>query len=428
MKKERIFFKSLLRFLLPAVILQAAPAVSAAVFNREPLIISGESGTNLHDELLLLYRHLASIYHLVPRRSPVTLEIVLSPAIPAAAPEIKTDGGHWIAAINNDPVLFAGSTALRRRVFTAMLFAAAGIDIPVNRGLSPLPPAAFLGLDAIINGWHGPERWVRGNRRLNVLRALLEAKSLPETAQWLPEAAETPEYLSPAAYVWSRELARAAVESGSRLFFTRKRLAGYLTPEGGRDMDFITAAAGGTTNAAVKFRQQMVRLAWSEFNPRPAGVTLQELADWRLRTIDELDKEGKPTGKSSKMDIAAVIPLLHQRPDALKIISAAADSLQFLANGDSRDFKAAASATALQIMSLKDDGYPERSDSLLSRIDHLAAITRQRFILGQFLDKVAAENTPLSITHDIRFKTAGCKPQIISTEAAGFLDKIAAAF
>lgn len=426
MKKDGIFFK-----IFTALLLTAAAVVPAAATGneyRQPFTVSGEGEDLRSGELLRLYRHLNSLYHLNPRRSPVSLEVVLSPAVPADAPEIRCAGTKWTAAINNDPAIFASSAVLRQRLYSIMLMAASGTGAGTGRTPSTLPAVTFLGIDSIINGWQGPERWVRGNRRLNVIRALLGAKRLPETAKWLPEAAETPGDLSPAAYIWCSELARVALESGGRNLFNRRRLAGYLTPGGRNDLEFINGLAGGGEAADRKLYFQAVRLAWSEYNPRPGELTLQELALWRQRPVEELGADGKPTGKTGTMDIAALFPLLRSRPDARRLISEAAASLLNLAGGDSREFKAAATRTAQMIMALEQQEYPENPEEVLQHIARLAEITRSRIALGKILDAAASEHTPLAVSCGLRLQTVRTTPQVASQAVSRYLDRAAENF
>ena len=328
-----------MRKIFAIILLSAAAALGAA----EPEF-AGEAAPGVAEALGAEARELAGFFRASWNASPVKLTVMFSPAVPEDAAEVQRSGAGYVLMLNGSQLIGSRSFALRRKVRSVLLVAAAGIAPPSGESAA-LPPWLAAALDHWLKARHGEERLLVGNVRFPVLKALAEAETAPDFAA---VRRVDPADLDPAARAWFEEFSRGVLISGGRkvasveyLRFCAAR-SGPHPPVAEDDVAFV-APRGGKRDLSRAFE----KLAWHNLSPRPARYTLKKFAELRKVKLPELDADGKPVaGKFEECDLTEIGEKLSGRPDAVELAGELRRRIFNFAAGDSRRVRNAIIALA----------------------------------------------------------------------------------
>ena len=401
-KSRRILFLFALTLALTAVPARGAPP---------PITVTGEGAEQLAPLFRTLHLRLASIFRLPVRRAPASLEVALSPAVPAESPEYRVLApDRRLIVFHNSGEFFSLPVAARRRLYGAILLA----QLPNSEGGSPdfLPDWVVLGLDQMLVSREGPERWVRGNRLLPALRGISGLGKAPSFAA-LPQIAEPADELDPAAAAWCGEMARCRFALMGRSFFNPRDLGDHLRGAFRFPDDF----------PQPEFMEQAAHLAWNDFYPRPAALSIATFAPLRTVEYPELDQAGKPTGNKLRCELAELGEALREHPDRKEILSRTAAAWNRAARGDSREVRLAAAKLATAILTLPERKRSAPDRQIVNGLREVDELLRRRSELEELLRREAERHTPLSESFRCRFISVRRDPRIASPEIKALLDR-----
>ncbi|MGF0037112.1 hypothetical protein [Victivallis vadensis] len=342
-------------------------AAASSIFTADQVeLIPDRVGSDANDtveELKMLDRQLCALLRVGNRRSPILCRIAFSDKVPEGEVLLKSAKNIWTIEFNDRTPEWQRSFSMRGRILGWLL--AAKLN---NRSLAAWPerfPAwVVAGIDARIEGSRTAERFLRRNRQLPLLRALLACGKFPDFQQTMQM---NPAELSESGLVWYRELCRVLVDSAST----------SSTPVDNAFLDYLVLTAAGTAEPEHVFRSTLGRLwlsaaersplpgkletegwkelgadakiqryleysaeqlAWHEFSPRPAELTQKQLDEILQADLPELDANGEPTGRRLRVDYAELPELVIQRPDAYQLLRDESLRLRSIVEGNGLDF------------------------------------------------------------------------------------------
>ena len=309
-------------FLLPLVLVLAG---------AEPEF-SGEADPATVEALRDEARKLAMFFRTPWSRTGVKLAVVFSPAVPATSAEVQKIGDGYVLMLCGAPGDSRYDFALRSKLFSVLLAAAAGAAPRTGRDASLLPPWLVAALEHRLRAGKHEERLLAGNRRTPVLRALAEAGKIPAPAAVL---GADPRNFDPGARAWMEELSRVLFALGGREAASAKFIktcAAHAAAKGAA-ADVPFPKGDGRNN----FPDALRRVAWHLLSPRPARWALKTFAEVRKVKLPVLDEAGKPVpDKFEECDLAEIGDKLKDRPDAPQIAGGLKKRIFDFAAGDSR--------------------------------------------------------------------------------------------
>jgi len=383
MKKPSIFLLFAVSVLLPF------PAFPAADF---PLSVTGEEADALRPQLRAVYLRLARLFRLTPRRAAATLEIALSPAVPANAPEYRVlDAERRLIVCNPADGFFSLPASARRRIYGAMLLTL----LPDHEKTPPdfLPGWLSLGIDQMLASRESSERWVRGNRLLPVLRGVAGSGKNPPFAA-LEKLAADPDEPGAAAAEWIGEMARCRIELMEKEFFQPHALEAFVRKRGGIPGNFTEK----------ELAEKLRRLAWNDLQPRPSELARAALKPLEEVEYPETDADGKPTGKTLRCRLPLLGEALREHPQREAILSRAADGYIRASRGDAREVRRAAERVARAVRMLRSGGGASEREISAALDDLERRLARQRE-LEELLRREAERRASLADDFRFRFRT-----------------------
>lgn len=365
------------------------PALAGA-----PPTMSGEADPEVTEKLGNEAAALASLFRSPWRNARSALGIVFSPAVPELSAEVVPTPDGRVLMLNGSPGRWDSDFGLRRKVYSALLMAAAGV--PAARGeCRALPPWVVAAATRRLAAQHGEERLLGGNFRAPVLRALLESGKLPPAR--IVQAAD-PEQFTPATLAWTEELAAALFLAGGKRLASAEYLrrcgenAAKKRPSVAADLVWMPRTP---EQLEARFADFARRMAWHELDPRPARWALKRLEELRRIKLPELDESGKPVpDKFIECDVLELSERLKGRPDAAAQASAAHQRFFEFCTGDSRRVKTAG-ALFTDLVGYADKPPLWYSSKLKRALDRLYAELRRREKLGRFLDEADLRYAPV---------------------------------
>ena len=294
-------------FLLPLV---------NALAGAEPEF-SGEADPATIDALRTEARMLASIFRTPWSRSGVKLAVVFSPAVPANSAEVQKSDDGFVLMLCGSRGDGRYDFAFRRKLFSVLLAAAAGVPPTVGED-AMLPPWLIAALEHRLLSIKHEERLLAGNRRGQVLRALAEAGRCPAAATVL---GADPRNFDPGALAWMEELSRALLALGGRQVTSAEYIKTCAEHAAAADQPVAAPFPGGDGGELQnRFAAALRNFAWHTLSPRPARWAMKTFAELRKVKLPVLDETGKPAaGKFEECDLVEIGEKLRDRPDAAQI-------------------------------------------------------------------------------------------------------------
>lgn len=403
MKKPPIF----LRFAALTAALLTLPASGVEI----PLRVTGEGAEERMAQLQTVYLRLIRLFRLAPRHPAATLEIALSPAVPADSPEYRVlDSSRHLIVCNLPGDFFSIPASARRRIYGAMLLTL--LPNPKNRPPDFLPGWFSLGLDRTLVSRENTERWVRANRLLPVLRGLAGYGRNPSFAA-LGTLAENPSEPDPAAAAWIGEMARCRFALMKKHFFNSVDLGKFLRGDGGIPDRFTEAECA-----------EMLRtLAWNDMHPRPGELAAAAFAPLAVVNYPEVDADGKPTGKILQCKLELLGAALRGHPDRGTIMNRTADDYIRISRVDARRIRRAAEQIAFAVKELagRDNGSDGPDRKISDALRELGKRIAEQQALDLLLNRTDEENTSLADACRFRFQTVRRPSRLAPPEVEDFL-------
>ncbi len=347
-------------FLILPLLLPAA-ALHAAVTTADGLEIVADradaSAGATVEALRKLDRQLANLFRFNARRSPVRCRIILSEQVPAGTLDIRIAGNERELSFNDRDGSWRNRFALRRRLIGALLAAKAGAPPPENPDY--LPGWLVSGIDARLEASAGPELYLRQNRQLPVLRALLDAGKFPRFRE---QVMNDPDRFPAAARRWFNELARVMLDLAAlRSSVADNALGDYVLLSARSDANpeqafnatlgriFLAAAEtfplperndpaswkakspDDRIQLALEYYARL--LAWNEFSPRPAASVRSDFAAMRTFKAPLLRQDGKPGDGKEELRLEDLPRLLRTRSDHAALRTRVQNSLRAMDYG-----------------------------------------------------------------------------------------------
>lgn len=375
------------RLLLLGLLLLPAMKLGADVTTADGVVIvpdrADASAAATVEALRRLDRQLANLFRFHAHRSPIQCRVVLSDRIAPGAVELQFRGNAWEAVFNDRDGSWLESFPLRRRLIGFLLLAKAGGPQPKNPDF--LPGWLVSGIDARLKAAAGPELYLRNNRQLPLLRALLTEGRFPRFRE---QVANAPDRFPPAARRWLEELSRvmldlAALQSSP----VDNALGDYvlLSARGDATADqafdatvgrlFLSAAEtlpiserrnpetwkslSSDERIQLALEHFAGRLAWHEYAPRPAQTIRKEFAQIEIFRLPRLDRMGNPVEGEDESRIEDVPALLHSRPDHAELRKRLGEALRAMNYGLSPELRAPLARLHEEINALPGPDAPE---------------------------------------------------------------------
>lgn len=422
-----MFFRELARILLIALSIAALSAAGATATTGDGVAIdmdrsSSESLETL-DELRALDHQVAALFRTGGRKLPRQCRIVVSDALPKGELQAEFKPQEWILAFNDRDGDWLEDFALRRRLTGLLLLA------KIPRAEPPadpdyLPGWISAGIDARLKGARQSESLMRRNRRLPVLRALLESGNFPEFRKL---RLLDPRLLPSAALAWYGELGRVMLELGyTRSNAADNALLDYCIlsahPAGVENQNFqstlgrvflagalreaLPERIGAETWAKLDddgkieriLQDHARRLAFNDFLPQPVPLAAAAFATLNQVPIPELGANAAPTGKTLEAPLAEFPQRILDRPDAAELQRALRQKILLLREGNDIGFRQLLDnlADAAMRLPLRKDAAsgetPAPDARFRQAIDRIRADLERRARIERFLDAVELEN------------------------------------
>lgn len=259
-----------------------------------------------------------------------------------------------------------------------------------------LPTWVFHGLRQRLYAEKAEERFMRGNRSLPSLSALLETGQLPDFRHFFEL---NPRRFSAAEEFLYAQIARGLLESAVQ----RRRLTAYLRAAARSDEPAARRqlwpgpgdAAGQTAESGLQsgLTDEIAAVVWNDFTPRPAERSLRDFSELRGRfSLPEFDESGEATGRELFCTLDQLPELLKQRPDAPELRIKLLRNLTGFLRDDSRDLKAESLKFGVLISRLGSDD--DAAAAFRERLDAVEAGLRRRAAIEQLLTDTEFECTP----------------------------------
>lgn len=393
--------------------------LACALSGAEPEF-TGEADPAAVEALRTEARMLASVFRTPWSRTGVKLTAVFSPAVPANSAEVQKSGGGYVLMLCGVPGGGEYDFGFRRRVFSALLAAAAGAAPATGKDAARLPAWLAAALEHRLRAGKYEGRLLANNRRAPVLRALAEAEKIPAARGVL---AADPGGFDPGARAWMEELARALFFLGGRKVASREFL----------NLCFAHAAPAkvpfpGENDKAFqdRFAVALRRFAWHTLSPRPARWAVKKFAEVRRVKLPVLDETGKPVpGKFEECDLVEIGDKLRDRPDAALHAGALKRRIFNFAAGDSRQVRTA--VIALAELAGTADRPPFRYRAKLEQaVEKVLAGMRRRERIDACMAEAEFRYAPVRRAFRVRLESNGFYDRgdsLLSTEARKWLDR-----
>ena len=270
-------------------------------------------------------------------------------------------------------------------LFSALLLSSGALAL--NDGAEhALPLWLCAGFVEKINAYQKAERYLHGLNVIPVAEAMYAQNFSPD----LKNLPDLPPPVSQEAWNWYCQYARLLLEEA----IDRKLLPAY----GAR---ILQTANYNKEN--VSLHKQLFfssgkprvipteKILWNIYHPEPADLKynqLEKILQWEL---PELDKTGKPTGKSQKISLLTLHDHLQNRPDAAEQRKAAAVSIQKFRYGCSTQEVKILENLYFLLYNFPRD-LPETTAQLEKNISLLKETLKNRTALENFLLEAELKN------------------------------------
>ncbi len=450
--------KKYLTALLSAAVfsLSAASFFTADQVELIPDRIGGDAADTI-EELKMLDRQLCALLRVGNRRSPILCRIAFSEKIPAGEVQLKSAKNIWTIEFNDRTPDWKTSFAMRGRIL-AWLLAAKLNNRPLAANPERFPAWIVAGIDARMTGSRTAERFLRRNRQLPLLRALLAYGKFPDFLQTMQLK---PAVLTASGQAWYRELCRVLVDSAFSC----------STPVDNAFLDYLLLTAAGTADPEHVFRSTLGRLwlsaaersplprrletagwkdlsddakiqryleysaeqlAWHDFSPRPAKFTRKQIDEILKADLPELDGNGNPTGRRLRVDYAELPDLVVQRPDAYQLLRDESLRLRSIAEGNGLDFGRQLRDLDLKLLALpitrREPHDPAPAEEFRHALRTLRESVVRRAGIEQYLEEFErAAESPFRL-YESRIQEASTPDDFLIERARKFLERTEALY
>ena len=454
-----MFFRELAPILLIALLAAALPAAGATATTGDGVAIdmdrsSSESLETLA-ELRELDRQVAALFRVGGRKLPLQCRIVVSGALPKGELKAEFKPREWTLSFNDRDGDWLEDSALRRRLTGLLLLA------KVPRAEPPadpdyLPGWISAGIDARLKGARQSESLMRRNRRLPVLRALLESGNFPEFRKLRLLDLRL---LPPAALAWYGELGRVMLELGhTRSNAADNALLDYCIlsarPAGVENQNFQSTLgrvflAGALREAQPErsgtetwskldddgkieriLQDHARRLAFNDFLPQPVPLAAAAFGTLSPVAVPELDVKGAPTGKTLETPLAEFPQRILDRPDAAELQRALRQKILLLREGNDVGFRQLLDNLADAVMRLPlrkgaaSGETPAPDARFRQALDRIPADLERRAKIERLLDAVELENRVPAEFYADAIREANRPSPVLTGREREFLDRV----
>ena len=355
--------------------------------------------------------------------------------------EFAAENGDW----KNDQ-------SFREQLFGVLLLS----KLPEARpdAVARMPGWIVAGFDEQRRGQNGPERLLRRNRQLPVIRTLLELGRFPDfRVMTRLDGGQLPEAARP----WYAELSRLLLETVLELSTPADNaLLDYAVlrtrPEVS-EQEAFDATVGRVLLAAAarkfpteknsgcsedELRQKYLESAassfgWHEYSPRPNRLARAAFEKNAAVTIPELAPDGTPSEATRTIDLAELPALLAEgRPDGAQLRTETVRGLQtlFAGNDSAHNRRLTRLITALEALPVIREEQP----TSIPAANFLSALRdmRRYFILREALEQSFEREAFSALPPGERYRTRmreAVRPSPLLTEAEQrFLDQTEARY
>ena len=454
-----MFFRELAPIFLIALFAFAMPAAEAATSIGDGVSVdmdrsSSESLRTL-DELRALDRQITTLFRVGGRKLPLQCRIVVTGGLPKGELQVEYKPEEWILSFNDRDGDWLEDFALRRRLTGLLLLS------KIPRAAPPanpdyLPGWISAGIDSRLAGARTSESLMRRNRRMPVLRALLEAGTFPEFRKM---RLLDPRLLPPAALDWYGELGRVMLELGTvQSDAVDNALLDYCilsTHPTGVEIQNFQATLGriflaGALREGLPERIGMEtwskldddqkierilqdharRLAFNDFIPQPVPLAAAAFETLTPVPVPELDGKGAPTGKTLQTPLAEFPQRLLDRPDASDLQRALRRRILLLREGNDIWFRQLLDnlADAVMRLPLRKDAAsgetPAPDVRFRQAVDRIHADLERRAKIERLLDSAEQENRIPAEFYAGAIREANRPSPVLTDREREFLDRV----